>query len=193
MYGTYLVSLTGRVVDSFVQEVLRDYALEIDQIEIDVSDYLEDHFIKNKKMSREQLHENLKQQHNTDTNKNIEKVVHEKLLSTSLNHDEGEIRQSTKFIAATVGTITEPVIRELVQLVLRDDRVRIRRMYEIEERGLDDPLPFFSNVWLYHKDLDLNKIIEQISTWNEGFSQEDDIDYGKDRWHNLTSINERLE
>jgi hypothetical protein len=141
-------------------------------------------FIDDKKISRNQLHESPKQYHHSSNQNSIEEVIHKKLLSSSLKHrgesDEEyrDVVDHTQNISENIERITDLLVRELVELVLREDRDKIRTMYEIEDSELEDPL--LPNIWGYHKDLDLNKVIKQISELNELMIKEDDIDYGED-------------
>ena len=73
----------------------------------------------------------------------------------------------------------EPLIDELTQLVLRSKKVRIRRMHEIEEAVLEDPL--LPNTWIYHKDSDLKQVLDDIFNEYDSFRIEDEID----EHHNL--------
>lgn len=174
------MNLIEKIAGDFVQEVLKNHPVEIFLIEIDVSD-----FIHEKEISVDQLNECLKQ-YLDSKNETIEikKVINEKLLSTSkyLNRvDEVyiDVIDYTQIIANNVETIPDPIIRELVQLILSDERVKIRIMYEIEDMEQDDP--WSSDIWLYHRDSNLDDVINHIRDLNDIFRQDDEMDYGKDQ------------
>jgi hypothetical protein len=173
------MNLIEEIADDFVQEVLKDHPVEIFLIEIDTSDFIDD-----KKISADQLNELLKQ--HLDSKKetiDMKKVIHEKLQSTSkyqsrVDEVYKDVLDYTQIIANTVETIPDPIIRELVQLLLGDERVKIRIMYEIEDMEQDDL--WSSNIWLYHRDSNLNDVINHIRDLNDIFRQDDEMDDGKD-------------
>jgi hypothetical protein len=57
----------------------------------------------------------------------------------------------------------------LVHLVLRNDNTRARRMHEIEQEELDHPV--LPNTWAYHKDSNLDEILDYIKDRYDFFIQ----------------------
>jgi hypothetical protein len=175
----WLMNLIEKIADDFVQEVLKDHPIEIILIEIDVSDFIDD-----KNISADQLNEHLKQ-HLDSKKENIDmkKVIHEKLLSTSkyqskVDEEYRDVIDYTQIIANNVETIPDPIIGEIVQLLLSDERVKIRIMYEIEDMEQDDL--WSSDIWFYHRDSNLNDVINYIRDLNDILRQYDEMDDGKD-------------
>ena len=77
-----------------------------------------------------------------------------------------------------VESITEPLIKELTVLVMTSDKVRMRRIDELENAEQEDPL--MPNEWIYHKDFEYNKVLEYIRETYDVLRQEDEIEHGDD-------------
>jgi len=54
----------------------------------------------------------------------------------------------------------------------RSNKARIRKMHEIEQAELDDPV--MPNKWIYHKDAPLKNVLNYILHEYEMFRNEDD-------------------
>jgi hypothetical protein len=69
----------------------------------------------------------------------------------------------------------DPLIYEVMQLVVRNHKIRIRTMHELEDIGQEDPI--MPNKWIYHKDLSLNKVLKYIVDHNDTLRKEDEMDF----------------
>jgi hypothetical protein len=59
-------------------------------------------------------------------------------------------------------------------LVVRNKRVRIREMRELEEINQEDP--FLPNKWMYHDEWDLGEVLNYIRQYNDRLRQEDELE-----------------
>ena len=87
-------------------------------------------------------------------------------------YDDQEIPDTT--LLAHVESIEDPLIYQLTHLVLRSNKVRIRKMHELEEAELDDPI--LPNKWIYHKDTPLKNVLNYILHEYEMFKNEDEME-----------------
>lgn len=61
---------------------------------------------------------------------------------------------------------------------MTSDKVRMRKMDELEIAEQEDPL--MPNEWIYHKNSDYNKVLEYIREEYDMLRQEDEIEDGID-------------
>ena len=87
-------------------------------------------------------------------------------------YDDQEIPDTT--LLAHVESIEDPLIYQLTHLVLRSNKVRIRKMHELEEAELDDPI--LPNKWIYHKHAPLKNVLNYILHEYEMFKNEDEME-----------------
>ena len=72
-------------------------------------------------------------------------------FSDSYNDEESPDTTLLQYMQST----PDPLIQELMQLVVRNRKIRIRTMHELEDIEQADPI--MPNKWIYHKDLRLSR------------------------------------
>jgi hypothetical protein len=144
-------------------------------LDIDLQDYMEDiDELNNEKTVTEILREYL------ESKTNDEDINNELINAAEKPLDATDEERPDLDLLVYMQSIEDPITYELAQLVLRSDKVRIRSMHELEEAEQDDPI--MPNKWIYHKNSDLNEVLNYIRNVYDGFRIEDEID----EHHNLS-------
>jgi hypothetical protein len=169
-----------KIANNFIETYLRDNPVMIFSLDTELESYTEDIEELNDEKSRtEILREYLKNKTN-DEEINSELInAADKALNPSYNNNYEEEMPDDNLLYY-MQNIEDHIIYELAQLVLRSDKVRIRTMHELEEAQQDDPI--MPNKWIYHKNSDLNEVLNYIRNVYDEFRIEDEID----EHHNLS-------
>ena len=85
--------------------------------------------------------------------------ANEKVTYPSTSEDDFHLLNYDKlvYLQSAAG---DPFMYDLIQLIVRNDKVRIRMMKEIIEAEQDDP--YMPDEWIYHKDLKLSDVLKYI-------------------------------
>jgi hypothetical protein len=161
-----------KIADDFLEEYLRNNPVMIYSLENQLEDYvlnIEGINDKRDEISKEHYR-----------NRGLDKEVDNELINAAekvLNaasdeYDDKEIPDTT--LIAHVESIEDPLIYQLTHFVLRSNKVRIRKMHELEEAELDDPI--LPNKWIYHKDAPLKNVLNYILHEYEMFKNEDEME-----------------
>jgi hypothetical protein len=138
-------------------------------LETELQDHIENiEELNDEKMLNEILSEYLK-------NKTNDEEIDAELINAADKLDATDEERPDLDLLVDMQSIEDPITYELAQLVLRSDQVRIRTMHELEEAGLEDPI--LPNKWIYHKDSDLNEVLEYIVNEYDSFRMEDEYEY----------------
>lgn len=70
--------------------------------------------------------------------------------------------------------IEDPLLYNLAQRIIRDNRVRIREPAELEKTGLSDE--YTINKWIFHKGNDYNEDLKYIIEFYDSLNREDYYD-----------------
>jgi hypothetical protein len=70
--------------------------------------------------------------------------------------------------------IDDPLIYQLIQLVIRSDKVRIKTMHELKDVEQEDP--YMPNKCIYYKDSDFNDVLNYIRDFYDSLRKEDEIE-----------------
>jgi hypothetical protein len=179
------------IADNFVELVLTDHPVMIYSLDVELREYTDSiEEFRTEETKTEIYREYLKNKSNDDEINNelinsmektssvarkvidaIENNDYEALSTMADNFDED--RPDINLIAY-LESIPNPIIYELMQLVLRSNKVRIRIMHELVEAELDDP--FTPDKWIYHKNWKLNKVLDYISNSYDESRKEDEIE-----------------
>jgi hypothetical protein len=154
--------------DNFIETVLRDRPIMIYDIVSEVEEYIatiDDFKENNSKMLLDYF-----------KNKTNQEEINNEIMN-ALNYSDKQLEEANNIspednnynmdadapdlvLIEYIGSIPDPIIYELIQLIVRSNKVRIRTMHELVEAGLDDP--FIPDKWIYHKDWRLDEVLDYI-------------------------------
>jgi hypothetical protein len=191
VYNKKGVTMLEKIADNFVNTVLKNHPIMAYELHSALEDYAAnvEEFRRNGRRE-EILLEYLKNKTNDDEINDelinaLEKGINagNNIINTIKNNSDNliipkpdeEMLDST-FMAYT-HSITDPVIYELMHLVIRNSKVRIRDMHELVETEQDDPI--IPDKWIYHKNWNLDKVLNYIRNENDVLRKEDDREEGE--------------
>ena len=165
-----------RIADEFVESYLRNNPVMVYSLDTFLEDWVTQH--------REELEANnsltldeILRQHLQNTTDYKDKIDIELITAaTSYKYEDEEIVDTT--LLEHVKSIDYQLTYQLTQLVLRNSKVRIRTLHELEEAELEDPL--MPNKWIYHKDCPLSDVSNYVLRGYEMLNKEDEKEEQED-------------
>jgi hypothetical protein len=177
-----------KIADDFIETYLRDHPVMIYTLDTELKEYIQNiEELKNIISVNEILREYSK----SEKKKTIdEEIINELIDAGDKTHDIAQKLRNASYTLSDdyndeeypdtslleyMQSVADPLICELMQLVVRSHKIRIRTMHELEVIGQEDP--WMPNKWIYHKDLSLEKVLKHIVDFNDMFRKEDEMDF----------------
>jgi hypothetical protein len=178
-----------KIADDFIETYLRDHPVMIYSLDTELEEYIENiQELKNSITANEirQEYSKSKKKKTIDEEINNELInagdkIHDKIhnieeqslnapyrLSDSHNDEESPDTSLLQYMQSA----PDPLIYDLMQLVVRNHKIRIRTMHELEDIEQEDLI--MPNKWIYHKDLSLSKMKKYIVDYNDTLRKEDE-------------------
>lgn len=158
-----------KIADDFIENCLKEYPAMIYSLHDDIEEYMQEEQLNTFKDVLSEYSKNKDE----DREIAVEKLD---ILNKGLYGNTSEIDGNNLLLY--VESITEPVIKELTVLVLTSDNVLMRKLDELENAEQEDPI--IPNEWIYHKDLEYNKVLEYVREDYDQLRQECEIEDGTD-------------
>ena len=156
------MTLIEEVAEGFVHTVLKDHPIMLYQLDDELSE-----FISNNKEIERKLYANsseLREYLKSPRGQQISAEINQEVISQAdVLLKKGELpyrHPKTTFYTESEIFADNLLLYHLVHLVLRNENTRVRRMHEIEEEEMDHPT--IPNMWIYHKDSDLDGVLDYI-------------------------------
>jgi hypothetical protein len=174
---TKLEELADRFIDSY----LKDHPIMIYILDGELEEFLEDvEELKN----QEYLNQILQDYFKTEKKKVIDQEIYGEIINAAekVLNPSGEENDEDDYLniplLELMRSCADLLVYELMQLVVRDNKVRIREIHELEETQQEDP--YSPNRWIYHKSWNLKKVLNYIRQYNEGITKNDELEEPKD-------------
>lgn len=163
-----------KYANSFIDEYLADHPIMLYSLNEEVEEFLENvEELKDPKVKNNILQE----YNNSAKKKGIDEEINNELINASekvtfpsSSEDDFHLLNYDK-LAYLQSEAGDPFMYDLIQLIVRNDKVRIRMMKEIIEAEQDDP--YMPDEWIYHKDLKLSDVLKYIRNDLDDLRKED--------------------
>ena len=153
-----------KAADGFIENYLRDHPIMVYELDNELKEYAEDVPELNDKI---RLNEIMLEYMNSEKGKDIQEDVNSELINAeervsnpSENYRNIETPDTALLAHIQYVAQADSVIGELMQLVTRSNKVRIREMKELKQAEQDDV--YSPNKWIYHKDWNLSEVLNYI-------------------------------
>jgi hypothetical protein len=158
------------IADNFIEDYLRNNPVVVYSLDTYLEEWIAQHREEIEASNSLTLDELLRDHLGNTTDH--KEIIDVELLNVASSYDyEGEEIVDTVLLEH-VKSIDDPLIYQLTQLVLRDSKVEIRTLDELEEAKLEDPL--MPNKWIYHKDTPAKYVRDYILHGYEMLKNEDE-------------------
>jgi hypothetical protein len=155
------------IVDNFVEVYLKDHPVMILSLDTEIEDYLKGEEL-DKIKDRILLEYWGRKADDRKTKERLNKL-NKGLYEEPKDSELGDCNLLQYYMQS----IPDHFIREVTQLVLSSNNVRIRRFEELEDANLEDPT--MPNEWIYHKDMNSTEASEYVRAYDDS-NQDNDSD-----------------
>lgn len=158
-----------KVADSFIESYLKDHPIMFYSLDTELEEYLD---TEEKLTGASVINEILKQYRKSGKKTVVDERIHcAEVLDPSgkkepMNSDMSEFIQSPS-------EYSNPLIKDLRQLVIFEDKVRVSTIYELEEADQQDL--FMPNEWIYHEGWNREDVLNYVRNYNDRLRIEDEL------------------
>ncbi len=156
------------IADNFIEDYLKDHPAMILSLDTEIEEYIE-----NKELDKD-IDRILQEywERKTNDEKTIELLdqLNKGLYEESTDSEIG----NSNLLLEYIQSIPDSFIRELTQLVLTSNNVRIRRFEELEDVDLEDPI--MPNEWIYHKDMKPTDASNYVRSYYDDINRDKTLD-----------------
>ena len=159
-----------KIAEDFIENYLRNNPIMIYSLDKQLEDYVE--HAEGIEDKRDEISTDHYRKRGLDKDVDHELINAAEIISNGTTSESYKNEMPDTTLIAEVESIEDPLIYQLTHLVLRNNKVRIKTMNELEEAELEDPV--LPNKWIYHKDVPLKDVLNYILHENEMFKNEDE-------------------
>lgn len=170
MNKDYKNNIGDTLVDKFIESVLKDRPISA----FDLEEELVEFFYENQNVDIQNISSKDIMDNSLDEEINNELIQACELTLKSSNGEISDDNLDRDFLLY-MQEIEDPLLYKLAHKIIRDNRVRIRVITELDEKELSDE--YTSNKWIFHRDGNYKEDLKYILDYYDSLNQEDNFQY----------------